>query len=400
MEHHNVSGLVKLSKIMTQKKILFVVNSDVFFVTHRLPIAKALLLENFEVHIALPFSKETEKILGQEFFLHSISLDRKSFSLFSNFVTFIQIVKLFFHLKPDLIHLITIKPILFGGIAARLLNIGGVVIAVSGLGYIFTAKYKGSFFLKKFIVSIYRVVFGHKNVKVIFQNFNDYSIIQNITKLNKKLTTIIPGSGVDLKKFFPKELKEQIAIVMLPARLLVDKGVREFVDAAKIIKNEKIKARFVLVGAPDPGNPNSIEINELEKWHEEGTIEWWGYQKEMNKIYPHSSIVVLPSYYGEGIPKTLIEAAACGRAVITTDHPGCRDAVIPEKTAILVKPRSPKEIADAVKYLFERRSIMKEMGKAGRKLAEEKFDVKNVVDKHLQIYNELIDKTGKLKRRR
>ena len=174
MEHHNVSGLVKLSKIMNRKKILFVVNSDVFFVTHRLPIAKALLLENFEVHVALPFSKETQKILGQDFFLHSLSLDRKSFSLFSNFVTFIQIVKLFFHLKPDLIHLITIKPILFGGIAARLLNIGGVVIAVSGLGYIFTAKYKGSFFLKKFIVSIYRVVFGHKNVKVIFQNFNDY----------------------------------------------------------------------------------------------------------------------------------------------------------------------------------------------------------------------------------
>ena len=177
MEHHNVSGLVKLSKIMTQKKILFVVNSDVFFVTHRLPIAKALLLENFEVHIALPFSKETEN--GQEFFLHSISLDRKSFSLFSNFVTFIQIVKLFFHLKPDLIHL-TIKPILLAGLLSftKYWRCSDSSIWVR---YIFTAKYKGSFSSKNF-VSIYRVVFGHKNVKVIFQNFNDYSIIQNITK--------------------------------------------------------------------------------------------------------------------------------------------------------------------------------------------------------------------------
>ena len=125
------------------------------------------------------------------------------------------------------------------------------------------------------------------------------------------MTTIIPGSGVDLKKFFPKELNEQIDIVMLPARLLVDRG-GEFVDAAKIIKNEKIKARFVLDLVHRPRKPK-LEINELEKWHEEGTIEWWGYQKEMNKIYPRSSIVVLPSYYGEGIPKTLIEAAACGR---------------------------------------------------------------------------------------
>ena len=178
---------------------------------------------------------------------------------------------------------------------------------------------------------------------------------------------------------------------MLAARLLVEKGVREFVEAAYIINRKKKVARFVLVGNPDPGNPSSILKREIQTWQENNIIEWWGKSEDMPKIFSKCNIVVLPSYR-EGLPKVLSEAAACGRPIVTTDVPGCKDAIIDRSTGLLVALKDSQKLASAIGTLIENPRLCKEMGKKGRKLAEKKFDVKNICITHLKIYGDLIKK--------
>jgi glycosyltransferase involved in cell wall biosynthesis len=173
---------------------------------------------------------------------------------------------------------------------------------------------------------------------------------------------------------------------MMASRLLVDKGVREFVNAARMLKQKNKDVRCVLVGAPDLANPATITEGELAEWSNEGIIEWWGHQNDMPEVIASSYAFVLPSFYGEGLPKALIEAAACGRAIITTDHPGCRDAIEPNKTGFLIPPRDSEALADAIEALLDDPALCESMGRAGRKFAERVFDIKYVVDRHMQIY--------------
>jgi glycosyltransferase involved in cell wall biosynthesis len=183
-------------------------------------------------------------------------------------------------------------------------------------------------------------------------------------------------------------------VVLLPARLLVDKGVREFVQSAKILRQRGLSeqdVRFVIVGKTDPANPHSLHQDELALWAEEGIVELWGHRTDMPKVMEAAKIVVLPSYYGEGLPKVLIEAAACGRVVITTDHPGCRDAINPGVTGVLVPVRDVIALANAVQELLSDPARCAIMGQAGRELAESAFDERQVVASHLKIYQELMD---------
>ena len=178
--------------------------------------------------------------------------------------------------------------------------------------------------------------------------------------------------------------------------MLVEKGVTEFVEAANIINHKKKVARFVLVGNPDPGNPSSIPINQIEEWQEKGLVEWWGSSSDMPKIFSLCNIVVLPSYR-EGLPKVLSEAAACGRPVITTDVPGCKDAILNKSTGLLVPSKDSKELAGAIKILIENSRLCEEMGKKARHFAERNFDLKDICSAHLQTYEDLLRKLNKRK---
>ena len=205
---------------------------------------------------------------------------------------------------------------------------------------------------------------------------------------------MIRGSGADLSQYCVAPLPTGVPVVLLPARLLVDKGVREFVQAAKILRQRGLSeqdVRFVIVGRPDPANPHSLHQDELAQWTEEGTVELWGHRTDMPQVMAAAKIVVLPSYYGEGLPKVLIEAAACGRVVITTDHPGCRDAIEPGVTGVSVPVRDAVALANAIHELLSDHARCVIMGQSGRELAVSAFDVKHVVSAHLKIYQELID---------
>ena len=374
---------------MKKGKILFVINVDWFFLSHRLPIAIKALNEGYEVHIATKITDKAEEIKSYGLILHNLNISRGDFSFFQSLKTLIQLIQIFKKIRPQLVHLVTIKPIILGGIAARMTNVKGVIAAISGLGYIFINKGLIATVRRVFIKRLYQFSLNHQNLRIICQNDNDLQIIREITGLNKDTFSMISGSGVPLEKFkFIKDTNE-IPNIMMASRLLIDKGVIEFSKAAKILKEKNVTANFILVGEPDLENPSSIHYSQIKEWREEGIIDCWGHRDDMHEVLPLASIVVLPSYR-EGFPKILIEAAACGRAVVTTDVPGCRDAIYNQITGLLVPAKDTNALANAIEKLVSNKEWRRTMGNEGRIMAEEKFDENIVVTKHLEIYDLLL----------
>ena len=378
---------------MARKKIVFVINVDWFLISHRLPVALAAKNEGFEVHVATSITTGLTTLTQQGFVVHELNIHRSSGNPIGMAVYLWRLVRLFVRIKPDIAHLITLKPIVLGGIAARLCQVPSVVISIAGLGHTFVAGTLFSSLRRKLIGFLLRFALTQKNINVIFQNASDRSALARYVPLSDTRATLIPGSGVDLKQFSSVALPISVPVVVFAARLLKDKGVVEFVEAARFLKSQcfygGMRARFVLVGAPDLGNPASVTKLELARWVREGFIEYWGFRSDMSKVISMATIVTLPSYYGEGLPKVLIEAAACGRAVVTTDHPGCRDAIEPGVSGLLVPVRDSIALGKAIWDLLADPEKCSAMGRAGRQLAERKFDVDRVVSAHLQIYSEL-----------
>ena len=376
------------------RKILFLVNVDWFFISHRLPLALAAKKEGFEVHIACGMTNCLPELEKLGFVVHPLMLNRGIANPLRELVAFFEIYRLLKATSPYLVHLVTIKPVLLGGIATRLAGVPSVVSAVSGLGYVFVAKGIFASFRRLLVTGLYRLAMGHRNLKVIFQNAEDKASLVRLIGLADTKTTMIRGSGVDLCRYVASPLPPNERIVVMASRLLVDKGVEEFVEAARLLQSRYSRitplVRFVLVGEPDMANPNSVTANQLKAWVDEGVIEHWGHRRDMPEVLSAASIVTLPSYYGEGLPKVLIEAAACGRPVVTTDHPGCRDAIESAISGFLVPVRDAQALADAIQFLLDHPEKCAAMGVAGRDLAERAFDVKQVVVAHLQIYEELM----------
>ena len=373
-------------------RLLFVVNVDWFFLSHRLPIALEASRSGYEVHLATAITDKLDILKNHNLVVHPLALDRSSMNLVSALRTFVQIWQLFRSVKPNLVHLVTIKPVVLGGLAARLARVPAVVVAISGLGFIFVAQGWLATIRRWLVGGLYRVVLGHSNLKVIFQNQDDQFQVAKLTGLPTQSMVLIRGSGVDLEQYRYMPLPDdRLPVVMLAGRLLVDKGVREFVQAAKILKNAGVMARFVLVGTSDADNPSSLSEQELMQWADEGVVELWGKRLDMYQVLVESHIVVLPSYR-EGLPKILIEAAACGRVVVTTDVPGCRDAILPGISGFLVPVCDDQALAEIILHLLENRPLCESMGKAGRVFAERVFDVHQVVERHLEIYDELLER--------
>lgn len=372
-------------------KIIFVVNNSAYFISHRLSIGLALLAQGFEVHVIAAGDCPNE-LAEKGFKYHSVNMSRKGMNPFTEVSTILELHRLFKQIQPSLVHLVTIKPYLYGGIAARLANVPAVVSAVAGLGVLFAGQGLKNKILRSILYPLYQFAFGHKNQAAIFQNPNNRDSLVDWGVLKFEKACLIRGAGAELSRYPYLPEPVGIPVISFAARLLKDKGVIEFVEASRILKSRNVDARFWLVGGADPGNRNTVTQQQLDEWQKAGPVECLGYRTDIANLFAQSNIVTLPSYYGEGLPKVLIEAAACGRAVITTDHPGCRDAIEPNQTGILVPIKNAEALADAIQYLIENPENRAKMGKAGRKLAENVFDVNNVVEQHLDIYQELMEK--------
>lgn len=370
------------------KKLLFIINVDWFFLSHRLPIALKAINLGYEVHIATGITKHLTQMQSYGLHVHPLSLHRSDTNLISSMKLILEIFHIYKNIRPDIVHLVTIKPVIIGGIAARIARIPSVVSAISGLGFVFTDSSLRARLIRVIANQIYPLALGHPNLCVVVQNPHNLAIIQKIAKLSTKSFKLIPGSGVSLQEFHVQPEPVGIPLVLMASRMLISKGVREFVEAAHHLQSEGVKARFVLVGDTDPANPASLSKQQLETWHKQSVIEWWGHCTNMPHILAQAHLVVLPSY-GEGLPKVLIEAAACGRPVVTTDIPGCRDAIESQVTGLLVPPNNATSLAAAIKTLLLNPELRISMGAAGRKRAEAIFSIEQIVWDHLDIYDEL-----------
>lgn len=376
------------------KSLLFIVNAPEFFMSHRSVLAKAALSQGYEVHVASSDGDAVSNIRALGCNHHIVDFSRSGQNPLIELGTLVQLVKIFGSIRPDLVHLTTIKPVIYGGIVARIVQIDGVVSTVSGLGTVFLAQSWWARLRRRLVLMLYRQAFNRKRLAVIFENPDDRDAFLVGRALQAEQVRVIRGAGVELDEhpMLPEPDGDHVVVVMA-ARLLKDKGVREFVEAARILKRDDIPVTMRLLGDRDPGNPTSVSLEMLEDWKKEGCVELPGFSNDVAKEYSRANIVCLPSYR-EGLPKSLLEAAACGRAVITTNVPGCRHAIEPDKTGLLVPVMDARSLADAIQTLVENPAMRKAMGQEGRKLAERAFSADIIVAQHLEIYRELLTDAG------
>jgi glycosyltransferase involved in cell wall biosynthesis len=372
-----------------KKKLLLMTNVDSFFISHRLEIGLDAIKKGYKVHVACLLTEENKNFLKKKgFFVHNVNFHRSSLNVFSFFKNLLEIYFLFNRVKPNIVHLISIKPVVLGGIVCKVLKVPSVVFSITGLGSLYLSKSFLFRIYKLAINQIYKFIFDRNNIKIIFQNISDLNFFKKNINLDIKKTNLIKGSVVSLKKYSPTKPPGGRPIVLMASRFLKDKGILEFLNSAKILKKKKINVEFVLVGSEDQYNPSNVSLTTVRQWEEKNLISHWGYQKNMNYILSKSTIVVLPSYR-EGFPKILMEAAACGRAVISTNVPGCRDVVQNNITGILVPAKNSRALANAIVYLLKNKVKLKLMGKKALLYAIKNFEVKNIVKKNLDIYSEL-----------
>lgn len=373
-----------------KKKLLFVVSGAKFFLSHRLTLAMAAVDAGFEVHVATPDSPLVDVIRAQGLTHHSIRLGRSGKNPLKELSTFFELWRLYRSVRPDVVHHITLKPILYGGIAARCCNIPAVVNSFTGLGFLFIHHTWWIRALRWCLALGLRISFKHPNLRTIFQNRDDQQQFIQLNLLRPKQVTLIRGSGVSMSEFMAKPENENDLRVVLISRMLWDKGIGEFVLAAKALKKTHPEVRFILVGGVDLDNPAAINESQLLAWQNEGSIEWWGEHQAIAPIMQESNIICLPSYR-EGLPKVLVEAAASARAIVTTDVPGCRDVVKHGENGLVVPLKNPEALAIAIQTLIEDPSLRQTMGKKGRLLVENDYALECVLQQTLTVYQELIN---------
>jgi glycosyltransferase involved in cell wall biosynthesis len=371
------------------KKILYFVTEDWYFCSHRLPLAVAAREAGYEVAVATRVREHGAQIEAAGLRLIPLELSRGGRNPLTEWLTVWRLYRVLRREKPDLLHNVALKPVLYGTMAARLAGVPRVVNALAGLGHIFADAGRAGL-LRFGVKRAFRWLLDGETSRVIVQNPDDLRLLVSAGALNPERAVLIRGSGVDLARFRPGPEPEGVPVVVLAARLLWDKGVGEFVAAAEQLKSEELEARFVLVGEADEENHSAIPVRQLEAWKASGAVEWWGKRTDMPAVFAECHVVCLPSYYGEGVPKVLLEAAAAGKPIVTTDMPGCREAVRDGENGLLVPARDVAALAAALKRLLADPEARKRLGQRGREIAEAEFGVERVIEGTLAIYRELL----------
>ncbi len=368
-------------------KLFLVVNVDWFFLSHRLPIALEAKNRGYEVTIFTIDTGKKEEIESYGFRCIPLPLSRSG----TRFLDELKVVWLLYNYykkeRPQIVHHVTVKPVTYGSLAAKLARVPKVVNALAGLGFLFINADQNKF-LHWALNLIFRYSFNNPQIRFILQNKDDLDMIQNLNILKPNQIKLIKGSGLDLNHYsYCQEPSDEIIKVVLPARMLWDKGVGEFVEAANLLYSKyKNCAEFILAGMADLENVSGISILQLEKWSNTKVVTWVGFQEDVKKMVSNAHIIVLPSYR-EGLPKSLIEACAIGRPIVTTNVPGCREVVNNGINGILVPVKNVDALANAIERLILDRELRVSMGLEGRKMAEKEFSIEKVIDETFELYN-------------
>jgi len=373
-----------------KKKLLYVVNADWFFFSHRLNLAHRAIEEGYEVHLLTnvsSISDDNKKGIK----VHHFPFTRLGVNFFREIYAVVKLHNEIKRIQPDIVHLVTLKPIIYVGLISLITPFNSVVIAISGMGFLFTSKNNIFFsFLSRIILILIRKIVTKNNSKIIFQNRYDQALILKDKKSLLKKSVLIQGVGVKVnnKSYQEEAVRKEISVVMA-SRLLKDKGVIEFFEAAEIISDIRGDVKFTVAGDIDLGNPNSLTQLEFDDMRKHKFINFLGHVSDMDKLFEESNIVVLPSYR-EGFPKVLMEAASNSKPSITADVPGCSEAVKHNVTGLLVPPKNTQALVEAIVYLLDNSETRKEMGKQAFLRAKEKFDEEKIIHQQLEVYKELL----------
>lgn len=370
-------------------KLFLAVNEDRFFLSHRKPVAIAAKQAGYDVAVITKDTGHREKIEELGFRIIELPINPTGMNPFQELKTLLFLYKLYRFEKPDIVHHVGLKNILWGGLAAKFTKINGVVNAVSGLGSLFNGKKIST--TSRAVLSLMRFSNNRSNVKTIFQNNDDISIFLANKVVSKDQIEFTKGSGIDLKEYsYVEEPSDDKLRVIFTARMVKEKGVCDLIEAAETLKDEyKDRIKFLLCGRLTPNKTGITE--EYMREHCDGKyICWLGERNDVKKLLEESHIMAFPSYYREGVPKSLIEASAIGRPIITCNSTGCRDVVDDNVNGILIEPKNISQLSKALKKLIDDKQLRIRMGKASRKKAEKEFSIEKVVDTHLRIYRELL----------
>lgn len=371
---------------MTQKRLLFVATVDWFFISHRLPLAIAARDAGYDVTVAAADTGVAQKIIEAGLKFAPLPFARSSVNPLTEARTVFALLRLISRLKPDIVHNISLKPVLYGGIVTALLRTPLVVSAMTGFGHLFS-KGTESGLAQRTIKRVLRSLWRRRGAVIILQNEDHAEFLINEQLAAREKIAVIQGAGVDMEKFKPSDFRPEPATVVLPARMLASKGVTDFAEAARILKNQGVDYRFLLVGPADDDNPEALSADDLRALEQTHGVEWLGARSDMPEVLAQSTLVVLPSKYGEGMPKALIEAMASGRPIITTDIPGCRQLVDGGNNGWLVEPGEVEQLAATISAALSDIVQLEEKGERARHFAEEHLSVAQVVRITLQVYD-------------
>lgn len=371
--------------------ILFIANADWVFLQHRVPFSKALLKKNNQIKVVCKKTGDEELIKNLGIGVIPVDFSRRGVNIVRELLTLFRLFYVIAKEKPDVVFNLTVKPVLYGTLVSRILRFN-VVNIICGLGYVFTDQSNKG--LRNMTVKFYKFVFKYKKAYTVFENKDDLGLFLNSKIIKRNYSfKVVNGVGVDLEKFKPEynNPDEQKLIILLPARMLWNKGIKEFIEAAELLREQYInKVYFKLIGKIDKGNPEAISREYLNRVDINGYLKWEGFKSDMVSEYAKANIIVLPSYYGEGLPTVLAEACAMGKPIVTTNSVGCRECVEEGVNGFKVPVKSISALAEAIEKLIISEELRGQFGKASRKLAEKKFDQKQIINQYMGVFDQML----------
>jgi glycosyltransferase involved in cell wall biosynthesis len=371
-------------------KLLFLVTEDWYFCSHRLALGRAAVAAGYEVIAATRVTDHGDVIREAGIRVIPLPWRRRSTNVWNELRTFAALLRIYRRERPDLVHHVALKPVLYGSLVARLTGTRRVINAVAGFGYSFVAAGKRAALARRILRSSFKRLSNRRGTRIVVQNPDDERTLSETGTVRADRLVVIPGSGVDVERFTPVGEPRGAVRVALVSRMLWSKGVGEFVESARILAERGVVFTADLVGDPDPENPQSIPEETLRRWQEEGVVVWRGHTDDVPSVWARSHVAVLPSYR-EGLPKTLLEAAACGRPIVATDVPGCREIVADAGNGILVPVRNESALALAIEKLVTDAELRREMGAAGRAIVVEKYSEDVVIERVLSLYRSMME---------
>ena len=370
---------------MTRRTLLFFVTEDYYFVSHRLPVAVAARAAGYDVCVVTRVDAHGDVIRRAGLRLIPFDAARSAVNPIADLPRLLRLIAIYRREHPDIVHHVAMKPVVYGSLAARAAGRPHVINAIAGMGWMFTSSAGRAQWLQRIVRWALR---GAASTGIaIVQNADDRRVLEALGVSPSRIRRI-GGSGVDLDRFHPRPFPAGAPVVVMHSRLLWDKGVGEFVEAARLLRERGLRARFLLAGEPDPINPASIPAARVAEWVRDGIIEHLGHVTDVPSLLASAHIACLPSHR-EGMPKSLLEAAAAGRPIVTTDAPGCREVVHDGDNGLLVPVGDAAALANALQRLIDSAPLRERMGARGRARAEQEFGVDTVVQQTLSIYREV-----------